>query len=352
MRGSDKLQNAMFSYVSLEDRIPADHPLREIRKMCDEALESLSRRFSKLYSKLGRPSVPPEQLLRALLAQALYSVRSERLLMERLEYDLLFRWFVGLNMDGEVWDVSVFTKNRERLVNGNIAQAFFDAVLKQAQKKNLLSNDHFTVDGTLLAAWASEKSYQKKENPPEKGSGSRGELLKRDLHESKTDPDAMLYKKSRTGASQLCHMAHVLMENRSGFPIAACATQATTQGEWEAAVKMLRKVCEGRRCTVGADTGYDTEQFVKAMRALHVTPHVTQHTRRATFIDGRTTRHAGYEISLQKRKSIEQIFGWVKNVANLRKVRHRGTKLVQWMFTLALAGYNLVRLRAYKVQPA
>ena len=227
--------------------------------------------------------MPPEQLLRALLLQALYSVRSERsLLMERLEYDLLFRWFVGLNMDGEVWDVTVFTGLRTG--NGwlklNIAQAFFDAVVKQLREKGLLSDDHFTVDGTLLAAWASVKSYQKKENPPDEGSGSRGELLKRDLHESKTDPDAMLYKKSLTGTSQLCHMVHVLMENRSGLPVAACATQATTQGEWEAAVKMLRGVCNGRACTVGAYTGYDTEQFVAALRAMNVTPHVTQHTRR------------------------------------------------------------------------
>jgi transposase len=292
--------------------------------MVDEVLAELSPRFTKMYAKRGRPSIAPERLLRGLLLQVLYTIRSERQLMEQLDYNLLYRWFVGLAMDEEVWDATVFSKNRERLVTGDIAQAFFAAVVEQARSKDLLSDEHFTVDGSLLEAWASEKSYQKKEKPPEKGSGSRGELRLRDTHECKTDPDAMLYKKSAGGESKLRHMVHVTMENRTGLPVAARATQATTQAEWEAAVEMLKATTGGRRCTVGADTGYDTEWFVKAARAIRVTPHVTQHTRRATQIDGRTTRHEGYEISLRKRKSVEHIFSWVKNVANLRKVRLRG----------------------------
>jgi transposase len=352
MRGSDLNQNAMFSYVSPEDRVPVDHPLRSTRRMCDEALGELTRRFAGLYSRLGRRSIAPEKLLRALRLQVLYSIRSERLLMEQLEYNLLFRWFVGLNMDEVVWDATVFSKNRERLLEGDIAQAFFEAVVAQAREKNLLSDEHFTVDGTLLEAWASKKSYQKKENPPEKGSGSRGEVLLRDTHESKTDPDAMLYRKSCGGPHQLCHMGHVLMENRSFLPVAAMVTEAITDAEWKAAIAMLRVATRGKGGTVGADTGYDTEWFVSAAHAIHVTPHVTQHTKRASAIDGRTTRHAGYEVSLKKRKGIEQIFGWLKTTGNLRKLHHRGRALVQWTFTLAMAAYNLIRLRTLSVQSA
>jgi transposase len=351
MRGSDTNQSAMFSYLSPDDRVPADHPLRETRKMCDEALGSLSRRFSKMYSSLGRRSVPPEQLLRALLLQILYSIRSERLLMEQLQYNLLFRWFVGLNMDEAVWDATVFSKNRERLLQGDIAQAFFEAVLLQARERDLLSDEHFTVDGTLLEAWASKKSYQKKASPPDQGSGSRGEVLRRDTHECKTDPDAHLYRKSAGGAFQLCHMAHVLMENRSLLPIAGRVTEAITQGEWDAALAMLGAVSRNG-ATVGADTGYDYDYFVSGVRAIGMTPHVAQHTKRTPSIDGRTTRHPGYEISLSKRKGIEQIFGWLKTTGTLRKVRHRGRELVQWMFTLALSAYNLVRLRKLSVQAA
>jgi len=342
----------MYSYLSPEERIPADHPLRAIREMADRALRQLTTRFSRLYSKLGRCSVPPEKLLRALLLQVLYSVRSERMLMEQLEYNLLFRWFVGLNMDESVWNGTVFSKNRERLLRGDIAQAFFEAVVEQAREKNLLSDEHFTVDGTLLEAWASKKSYQKKEEPPEQGSGSRGEKLLRDTHECKTDPDAQLYRKSAGGAFQLCHMAHVLMENRSGLPVAGRVTEATTAAEWEAAVAMLAATTQGRGATVGADAGYDTEAFVRAARGSHVTPHVARHTKRPSMIDGRTTRHPGYEISLKKRKRIEQIFGWLKTTGTMRKLRHRGRPLVQWMFTLALSAYNLTRLRTLTVQAA
>ena len=342
----------MFSYVALEDRVPGDHPLRDILPMCDEALKALTRKFSRLYSKIGRPSIPPEQLLRGLLLQVLYSVRSERQLMEQLEYNLLFRWFVGLGMDGKVWDVTVFTKNRDRLLEGDIAQKFFEAVLDQAREKKLLSEEHFTVDGTLVAAWASMKSYQEKEDPPQQGTGSRGEILKRDRFESQTDPDAVLYRKSKAEGSQMCHMVHTLMENRNGMPVAVRATKAITQAEWEAALEMLKAVRQGRPCTVGADTGYDVAAFVQAARAAGVTPHVAAHTKRKSYIDQRTTRHAGYQISLAKRKGIEQIFGWLKNVAALRRVRHRGTELVQWMCTFALATYNLVRMRTIALQSA
>ena len=246
----------------------------------------------------------------------LYSIRSERLLMEQLDYNLLFRWFVGVNMDEAVWDATVFSKNRERLMKGDIAQAFFEAVLDQAREKELLSDEHFTVDGTLLEAWASKKSFQKKEHPPKQGSGSRGNMLLRDTHESKTDPDAKMYRKSDGGEFKLCHMVHVLMENRSGLPVAGRTTEAITDAEWEAAQEMLAEATRSKkRITVGADAGYDYPEFVKSMRELRIAPHVAQHTRRSSAIDGRTTRHPGYEISLKKRKRIEQIFGWLKTTA-------------------------------------
>ena len=245
----------------------------------------------------------PEKLMRSLLLQVLYSIRSERMLMEHLNYNLLFRWFVGLDMDEPVWDATVFCKNRERLLRGDISQAFFAAVLRQAEAKQLLSDEHFTVDGTLLEAWASKKSYQKKPDPPEQGSGSRGKLLLRDTHECTTDPDAQLYRKSAGGAFQLCHMAHVLMENRTGLPVAARVTEARPDAEWDAALQMIRPVARAG-VTVGGDAGYDYQRFIRGVRNLEVTPHVAQHTRRPTVMDGRTTRHSGYQISLKKRKSI------------------------------------------------
>lgn len=347
MRGEDLNQTAVFSYVSPEERIPADHPLRMIRRLTDAALRQLSRRFAKLYSRLGRRSIPPEQLLRALLLQVLYSVRSERMLIEQLNYNLLFRWFVGLNLDDPVWDATVFSKNRERLLRGEIAQAFFQAVLEQAREKDLLSEEHFTVDGTLLEAWASKKSFQKKVEEPEQGSGSRGEVLLRDTHESRTDPEARMYRKSAGGEFKLCHMAHVLMENRNGLAVAGRISEATTQAEWEAGLEMVNEVTGGRRrVTVGADTEYDNGTFVTGLRELGATPHVAQHRRRETMIDGRTTQQPGYPVSLRKRKLIEQIFGWLKTTAGMRKLRHRGRKLIEWGFLLALAAHNMVRLRA------
>jgi transposase len=345
MRGNDDNQSGIFSYVSPAMRVPADHPLRPILSLCNEALKQLSGRLAGLYSKMGRRSVPPEKLLRALLLQVLYSIRSERMLMEQLEYNLLFRWFVGLDMDEQVWDATVFSKNRQRLLDGDIAQAFFEAVLAQARQQGFLCDEHFTVDGTLLEAWASKKSYQKKKDAPAEGSGSRGRMLRRDTHECRTDPDAMLYRKSAGGDYQLCHMGHVLMENRSGLPVAARVTEASSDAEWAAALEMLEATTRGRRATLGTDAGYDYPRFVEGVRGLGVTPHVAQHTRRSSALDGRTTRHAGYEISLKKRRRVEQIFGWLKTTGTMRKLRHRGRALVQWMFTLALSAYNLVRLR-------
>jgi transposase len=346
MRGNDFDQSPMFSYLSPEERVPADHPLRAIRRMTDEALRELTGPLGKLYSKLGRASIAPEKLLRALLLQVFFSVRSERMLMEQLDYNLLFRWFVGLSMDDDVWDATVFTKNRQRLLDGDIAQAFFAAVMKQAKGQGLLSSEHFTVDGTLLEAWASMKSYQEKDEPPEQGSGTRGRRLLRDTHECKTDPEAHLYRKSNRGEFKLSYLGHVLMENRSGLPVGARVTIATPQGEWDAAVEMIEAVKGKQRVTLAGDKAYDEAKFLSRLRNLQVTPHVNQHEseKRRSHLDGRTTRHPGYAISIQKRRRIEHIFGWLKTTAMIRKVRHRGRALLEWMFTLALSGYSLLRL--------
>ena len=345
----------MFSYLSPEERVPVDHPLRIVRQMTDQALQELSPRFAPLYSPFGRPSIAPEKLLRALLLQILFSVRSERMLMEQLNYNLLFRWFVGLNMDEGVWDATVFSKNRDRLIDGDIAQAFLGEVVNQARQQDLLSREHFTVDGTLLEAWASMKSYQKKEDPPAKGSGTRGRTLLRDTHECRTDPEAHLYRKSNSGPFQLSYLGHVLMENRSGLPVAARVTGAAPQGEWEAALEMGEVVNRGsRRITVAGDKAYDDAGFLRRCRELKITPHVQKNEseKRRSNLDGRTTRHEGYQISIQKRKRIEHIFGWLKTVALMRKVRHRGQARLQWMFALAVSGYNLVRMSRIAVQTA
>lgn len=337
----------MFSYLSPEERVPTDHPLRPIRQMTDVALRGMCEQFQKLYSGLGRPSIAPEKLLRALLLQVFFSVRSERMLMEQLNYNMLFRWFVGLSMDEPVWDATVFSKNRQRLLDGDVAQVFFAQIVERARAQGLLSDEHFTVDGTLLEAWASIKSYQKKEDPPDQGSGARGKLLLRDTHESKTDPEAHLYRKSASGAFQMSYLGHVLMDNRTGLPVAARVTIAHPQGEWDAARDMLAATTGGKRhATVGADKAYDESKFLQHLRTLRVTPHVQkyEHANRRSNLDGRTTRHAGYAISLKKRKHIEHIFGWLKTTGQMRKVRHRGRALVEWMFTLAVSGYNLVRL--------
>lgn len=355
MRGEDVQQTAAFSYISPEERVPDDHPLRPIRQMVNGALRRLSPRFETLYSRTGRPSVPPEQLLRALLLQVLYTIRSERMLMEQLEYNLLFRWFVGLDMDESVWDPTTFTKNRERLLEGEVAEAFFEAVLDEARQRHLLSNEHFSVDGTLIEAWASHKSFRPKDEEPGSGGGGgrnpdvdfRGETRSNATHRSTTDPDARLMRKGAGREAKLSYMGHVLLDNRHGLAADATLTKATGTAEREAALEMLDQVPRRQRSTVGADKNFDTQDFVDALREADVTPHVAQNTsgNRSSNIDQRTTRHIGYEISLSKRKLTEQVFGWIKEVAALRKTRHRGEDRVGWMFKFAVAGYNLVRMR-------
>jgi transposase len=345
MRGDDSQQAAMFSYLMPEQRVPGDHPLRPILAMVNQALDRIDGALEKMYAEGGRPSIAPEKLLRALLLQLLYSVRSERMLMEQMQYNLLFRWFVGLNMDDQVWDVTVFTKNRDRLLEGEIAQQFFQAVIAQANAKQLLSDEHFSVDGTLLEAWASDKSFQKKSDPPTTGTGSRGETLLNDTHGSTTDPDARKYRKSRGAAFQLVHMGHVLSENRNGLAVGVRVTVANPKAERETALELLRAVRGRQRKTVGGDKGFDERDFVTGARQMGVTPHVSPHTRRPSHVDARTTRHSTFVVSQRKRKRIEEIFGWIKSVALLRKVRHRGRARVGWMFTMAAAAYNLVRMR-------
>lgn len=351
MRGDDRQQGAMYSYISPEARVPQDHPLRAIRELMDEVLRELSPRFEGLYARVGRPSIPPEQLLRAQLLQVLYTVRSERQLMEQLDYNLLFRWFVGLNMDDRIWDPTVFTKNRQRLLEGDVATAFLERVVAQAAQRGLLSGEHFTVDGTLIEAWASLKSFKRRDTPtsPPEDPGNpsvdfHGERRRNNTHGSTTDPEARLAKKGPGKEAKLAYQGHALMDNRHGLVVNACATQASGTAEREAAVTMATALPE--RATLGADKGYDTHAFVEALRSLVVTPHVAQNTsNRASAIDGRTTRHPGYLVSQQKRKLVEEIFGWLKTVGLLRKTRHRGERRVDWMFTFATAVYNLVRIR-------
>ena len=351
MRGEDRKADGLFSYIRPEQRVPADHPLRPIREMVDTVLRELSPEFSRLYSKIGRPSIPPEKLLRTLLLQVLYSVRSERQMMEQLTYNILFRWFVGLSMDDPIWEVTVFTKNRERLLRGDIARAFFDRVLAQAQARELLSAEHFTVDGTLLKAWAGAKSFRRKDTPvpPPDDPGNptvdfHGERRSNATHASTTDPEAQLARKSQGHEAHLAYQGHVLMENRHGLAVDSCVTQPVGIAEREAALAMATNLPAG--ATLGADKGYDTHDFVADLRALKVTTHVAQNTtRRRSAIDKRTTRHPGYDLSQQRRKRVEEIFGWAKTVGLCRQMRHRGLRRVGWMFTFALAVYNLVRIR-------
>jgi transposase len=352
MRGADEQPGSMFSYVSLEERVPPDHPLRAIRRITDRALERLSPRFGSLYVNFGRPSIPPERLLRALMLQALYTIRSERQLMEQLDYNLLFRWFVGLGMDDAVWSPTTFTKNRDRLLAGEVASAFFDAVLIQADTARLLSDEHFTVDGTLLEAWASHKSFRPRDEEPPTGGGGNptvnfhGQRRRNDTHRSTTDPDARLYRKGAGREARLGYLGHVLMEHRSGLIVRTHVTPADGYGERDAALVMVQQLPGRHRVTVAADKGYDTRDLVAELRAMHATPHIAQHTtKRRSAIDGRTTRHPGYAISQQKRKLVEQGFGWMKTIGGLRKLRHRGGPLVDWIFTFTAAAYNIVRMR-------
>ena len=355
MRGDDQQTGYMFSYLSPEERVPSDHPLRAVRRLTDAALLDLSGRFHSMYSDLGRPSIPPEQLLRALLLQLLYSLRSERMLIEQLQYNLLFRWFVGLSMDAPVWNHSTFSKNRERLLDGEVATAFLAAIVRQAAAAGLLSDEHFTIDGTLLEAWASQKSFRRKDTPPnppdDPGNPTvnfHGERRRNATHQSTTDPDARLYKKTAGAEARLGYLGHVVMENRSTLIVDAVVTPATGTAERDAALYLVSRRPGDHRITVGLDKAYDTRGCVAELRQLGATPHVAQWPttdRRRSAIDGRTTRHAGYAISQRKRKQIEQSFGWMKTVALLRKLHHRGGQRVEWVFTLAAAAYNLVRMR-------
>jgi transposase len=355
MRGKDTQQSAMFSYLSPEDRVPANHPLRAVRLMADAALKAMSPVFDRMYIAFGRPSIAPEKLLRALLLQILYTIRSERMLMEQLEYNLLFRWFAGLNMDEPVWVPTVFSKNRDRLMEGDVAQKFFDRILEQAEAANLISDEHFSVDGTLIEAWASQKSFQRKdqpEQPPPDDPGNpmvnfHGERRSNDTHESKTDPDARLARKSGGHESKLAYCGNVMIENRNGLVVDTELVQPSGTAERDAAMLMAERIKGTERVTVAADKAYDTKDFVAVMRDLKVTPHVAQNEKRpgGSAIDGRTTRHAGYQVSQRKRKRIEEVFGWMKTVGMLRKTRHRGVFKVGWVFTFTAAAYNLVRMR-------
>jgi transposase len=351
MRGDEDAQAEVWSYIPLEHRVPADHPLRPMRTMVDAVLVELSAQFNQLYSRVGRPSIPPEHLLRALLLQILYSVRSERLLMEQLDYNLLFRWFVGLKADDRIWDATVFTKNRQRLLDGDIARAFFDRVVAHAREGGLLSDEHFTVDGTLIEAWASLKSFKSKGTPPappdDPGNPTvnfHGERRSNATHASSTDPEARLFRKGDAHEAKLYYQGHVLMENRHGLAVDGSLTPATGFAEREQALAMATQLPAG--ATLGADKSYDTRDFVAGLRGLAVTPQVAQNTtKRSSAIDGRTTRHPGYRVSQRERKRIEEIFGWLKQIGLLRKTRHRGVARVGWMFTFGLAVYNLIRMR-------
>jgi len=356
MRGDDRQPDAMFSYVSAEQRVPADHPLRAIRALVDDVLRDMTREFDSLYARVGRPSIPPERLLRAQLLQIFYSIRSERLLMEQLDYNLLFRWFVGMDMDEPIWAPTVFSKNRDRLLNQDVARSFFRRVVERAH--GLMSDEHFTVDGTLIEAWASQKSFQRKDGGPgDDGRDFRGQQRKNDTHASKTDPDARLYRKSNGAESRLAYLGHLLIENRHGLIADAMATVADGYAEREAATRMVCAQWQrapGRHRTVGADKAYDVRDFVGLMRELNTTPHVNQNVTRSggSAIDERTTRHAGYAKSQQARPRIEPAFGWLKTIAWMRKVKLRGLPKVDWLFVFASAAFNLIRLPKLLPRPA
>ena len=353
MRGDERDQDGMFSYVSLEQRVPQDHPLRAVRELTDAVLRTLSPELDALYADSGRPSIAPEYILRALLLQVFYSVRSERLLVEQIDYNLLFRWFVGLGMDDAVWNHAVFSKNRDRLLTSDVAQRFFAEVNKQAKK--FMSDEHFTVDGTLIQAWASQKSFRSKDgSDDDDGTDFRGQKRSNDTHQSTTDPDARLYKKSYGKESKLSYLGHALVENRNGLIAAAMVTHADGYAERDAALLMLADKQQGRarRITVGADKAYDSEDFVRTVRELKVTPHITKNdNNRSSNLDRRTTRQPGYAISLSRRWLIEKGFGWLKQTGPLRQVKLRGLEKVDWLFVFSCAAHNLIRLPRLMAQP-
>jgi len=346
MRGDEQQQSGMFSYVTLEQRVPEDHPARAIRGMVDRALRRMDGELDKLYASKGRPSIAPERLLRAQLLMALYSIRSERQLMEQLNYNMLFRWFVGLEMDDPVWDVTVFSKNRERLITGQSSEQLLLAVLEEAYEQHLLSEEHFTVDGTLIQAWASRRSFKPKDDPPQRGTGARGRKLLRDTHESTTDPEARLYRKSSSGAVLPSYLGHVITENRNGLIVAAMATQSSTAAERQAALAMLAKLKRGERITLGADKSYQEERFIGALRAAAVIPHVAEYApnpRWPNWLREDERCDPGMRLSQKRRKLVEKSFGWMKQ-DRLRQVKLRGLKKVDWMFRITAAAHNLLRL--------
>jgi len=355
MRGVDHQQADMFSYLSPEQRVRKDHPLRAVRAMTEEILAAMSPLFDAMYAESGRPSIPPEKLLRAQLLQMLYSVRSEPLLMEEIDYSILFRWFVGLNLDEKVWDATSFTKNRDRLLEAAVAKEFLAQVVERARVAGLVSDEHFTVDGTLLEAWASQKSFQPRDGktgapPDDPGNPTvdfHGHKRSNETHESKTDPDAKLARKGAGKEAKLSYSGNLLVENRNGLIVDAELLEANGRAERDAALLMLEQVPGDERITVGGDRGFDTQEFIAECRHMNVTPHVAQNTARAggSAIDGRTTRHTGYTVSQKKRKRIEECFGWMKDIALLRKLKHRGLLKVGWIFGFAAAAYNLVRMR-------
>jgi len=350
MRGPDEHTADMFSYLSPEARVRADHPLRAMRLMTDQVLRELSPRFDRMYSEMGRPSIPPEQLLRALLLQGLYTIRSERLLIEEIDYSILFRWFIGLSLDEPIWSPTTFSKNRDRLLEADVASAFFDAVVHHAREAGLMSDEHFTVDGTVLEAWASLKSFQRQvagPTPPPDDPGNptvnfHGETRTNDTHQSTTDPDAQLYRKGQGKEAKLAYLGHVLLDNRHGLVANVCTTAATGTGEWEAALLLLEQA--DRATTVGGDKHFDVDRFIRPVRQRGITPHVAQKDT-GSRIDARTTRHPGYAISQRKRKLIEQVFGWMKTVGRLRKTMYRGIEKIAWHLDLHAAAYNLVRMK-------
>jgi len=346
LRGEADVQGSMFSYVDLESRIPKKHPIRKIRRIVDDALPSLEPAFEQMYSDRGRPSIPPEQLIRALLLQIFFTIRSERQLMERIDYDLLFRWFVGLGIDEQVWNHSVFSKNRDRLMTYDIDELLFEAIKKQGYAKKLLSRDHFSVDGTLIEACASLKSFKPKDGDDDSDDGDNfhGQKRSNATHESSTDPDSRLFRKGLGKEAKLNYMGHVVTENRNGLIVEAKVTEAGTRQEWEAGVELLSRQRKVGRQTVGGDKGYDVGRFVDGCRDLGITPHVASKARYSR-IDGRTTHHRGYEISQRKRKRVEEPFGWMKTFGLLRKLRHRGHTTVDWVFRFTAAAYNIIRLK-------
>jgi transposase len=346
MRGDDKQQAAMFSYVTMEQRIPAAHPMRWIRAMADRALAQMEAVFDELYSDTGRPSIAPERLLRAQLLMILYSIRSERQLMEQIHFNILYRWFVGLEMDETVWDVKVFSKNRARLIAGEASRQLLLAVVEQARAHQLLSEEHFTVDGTLLQAWASRRSFKQKPEPPDRGTGTRGRKLLRDTHQSTTDPDARLYRKSGSAAVVPSYLGHVMTENRNGLVVAAMATEAGNAAERQAALKMIEGLKRGKRMTLGADKSYQEERFVSTLRSQQVTPHVAEYEPNPKWRNWLTTSERndpGLIVSQKKRKLVEKVFGWIKQ-DKLRQIKLRGLKRVDWLFQLAAAAHNLLRM--------